>query len=117
MPFRQLMFAVALSASLAASGSQAQGNPHDEAARLISALELSNSQRNTLRDFVVTEMARGSTPGSAVQPLGLGNGFFRVPGEARWIAIRKPRKALRDDALQPHGAGVGAPGTGASVPH
>jgi DNA primase large subunit len=37
-------------------------NPHDEASRLIDALELSGAQRNVARDFVIFEMARGGTP-------------------------------------------------------
>lgn len=47
---------------------QAQGlNPHDEGARLISALALSEAQRNSVRDFLVVEIARGVAPRAAVE--------------------------------------------------
>ena len=70
-------FGLLLSIALgAAPGAQAQGNPHDEAARLIGALELSNTHRNAARDFIVLEMARGGTPRAALQ---------------RWVQMQEAR--------------------------
>jgi hypothetical protein len=70
-----LLLSVALGA--ACPGAQAQGNPHDEAARLIGALELSNAQRNAARDLIVLEMARGGTPRAAPQ---------------RWVQMQEARR-------------------------
>jgi hypothetical protein len=50
--------------------SASQLNPHDEASRLIDALELSGAQRNAARDFVIFEMARGGTPSAPLQRWG-----------------------------------------------
>jgi hypothetical protein len=73
------LFALVLAAALGAAccpDAQAQGNPHDEAARLVGALELSGAQRNAARDFVVLEMARGGTPRAALQ---------------RWVQMQEAR--------------------------
>jgi hypothetical protein len=55
---------------------QARLNPHDEASRMIDALELSGAQRNAARDFVIFEMARGGTPSAALQ---------------RWVQMQEAR--------------------------
>ena len=75
------LLAVALSAFLGAAcclaaQAQVRVNPHDEAARLISALELSTQQRNAALDFMITEMARGGTPRAALQ---------------RWVQMQEAR--------------------------
>jgi hypothetical protein len=60
------MMALAISfASLA--GAQGRLNPHDEAAQLIDALELSTAQRNAARDYVILQMAHGGSPRPALQ--------------------------------------------------
>jgi hypothetical protein len=75
------LFALALSAALG-SGYPAQAqvrlNPHDEAARLIDALELSKAQRNAALDFTILEMSRGGTPRAALQ---------------RWVQMQEARGA------------------------
>jgi hypothetical protein len=66
---------------------QARLNSHDEASRLIEALELSGSQRNSARDFVISEMARGGNPRAALQQ-------WAQIQEARGVRIRcKPARA------------------------
>jgi hypothetical protein len=74
------LLALVLSAFLGAAcclaaHAQVRVNPHDEAARLISALELSTPQRAAL-DFMITEMARGGTPRAALQ---------------RWVQMQETR--------------------------
>jgi hypothetical protein len=76
------LLALALSAFLGAAccpaaQAQVRVNPHDEAARLIRALDLSTAQRNAALDFMIVEMARG---GSAPLPRGH---VFRLPGVDR----------------------------------
>jgi hypothetical protein len=62
-----------------AARAQVRVNPHDEAAHLIDALELSNAQRNAARDHMTFEMARGGTPRTALQ---------------RWIETQRSRGIL-----------------------
>ena len=48
-------------------GAQLRPNPHDQAGRLIGALQLSGFQLNAARDFVIVEMAHGREPRAALQ--------------------------------------------------
>jgi hypothetical protein len=52
----------------AGAGASGQAlNRHDEAARLISALEMSERLRNAARDYVVVQMAEGMGPRPALE--------------------------------------------------
>jgi hypothetical protein len=103
------LLAVALSAFVgAACGPAAQAqvrvNPHDEAARLIGPLELSTPQRNAGRDFMIIEMARGSTPRAALQR-------WVLMQEARGVRIRcRPAAAAECIGRQPRSLELGCQG-------
>jgi hypothetical protein len=84
------LLALALSAFLGAAccpaaQAQVRVNPHDEAARLIRALDLSTAQRNAALDFMIVEMARG---GSA--PLPRGHVFRLARRGSRQASAHRP---------------------------
>lgn len=62
-----------------ATSAPVYANPHDEAARLIKTLDLTNHLQDSARDYASTQITRGVTPKAALE---------------RWIAEQRDRGAM-----------------------
>ena len=62
-----------------AASASGYANPHDEAARLIKTLDLTNHLQDSARDYASVQIARGVTPKAALE---------------RWIAEQRDRGAV-----------------------